>query len=516
MESKRILGDKAKDLISSNPEGAIALYLEIYKSYSDQFNDWDAMYAMKALRACQKPDLVWGRKLVGVYKDEKVTSMYGWLVFDHCVKGREKADILFNEKIIEELPKISPQKDTSIANSYPCPTTICVFELADAYAENQFNAFKINELLSNIDYKLLSDRSKKIDTEKKGEIELASTREKYFALKTKSLLKLRAFSECYELSKLALSTLKSFHYNNDLWFKMRLAISLDKLGKFHESEGLFRELLSSKEGSDKWFLYRDVAEVYFENKDYQKAWKYAVDASYYGNEPHFLINLYLLQARILFKIDRPHDGRLLAELIGSILSEQGWNVKSEFKRLFEHYAIDIEKLPPLAETIKKAQLFWNSERYAKMARKKGAIISIHKNGKTGRIKDESGQIVNFHKKDILKKVKSLEDLENATVEFYEMVKEDGSMVAESIMILEDKNKPQHSEDMVGKVFDGKVKNLADYGIFVHIPKNSDGLMHKNDMPLELKEIFKDKFTIGQSLKVRVVRVSSKGINLALA
>src|SRR5690606_31556691 len=101
---------------------------------------------------------------------------------------------------------------------------------------------------------------------------------------------------------------------NDLWFNMRIAIAEEKLGNFEKSEMLFKELLSSRAGSDKWFLYRDISEIYFEQKEYEKAWKYAIDAAYYGNEPHFLIGLYLLQTRILYKLDRSEDGKVLAEL----------------------------------------------------------------------------------------------------------------------------------------------------------------------------------------------------------
>ena len=91
-------------------------------------------------------------------------------------------------------------------------------------------------------------------------------------------------------------------------------------------------MLSSKAGNDKWFLYRDIAEVYFEQKDFLKAWKYAIDGAFYGNEPHFLIGLYLLQARILFKLERPLDGKILAELIATILKEQQWGDKASWEK----------------------------------------------------------------------------------------------------------------------------------------------------------------------------------------
>ena len=172
-------------------------------------------------------------------------------------------------------------------STYPCPTTISIFKLADAYADNQFNARSIKDLLETINYNLLSTDTRTLKTEKRGEIKLASDLEKYFALRTKALIKLKEFEACKELCEVALKSLKKFHYNNDLWFKMRIAIAEEHLGNFEESEALFKNLLSSKAGSDKWFLYRNIGEIYFEKKDYKKAWKYLIDAAYFGNEPHF-------------------------------------------------------------------------------------------------------------------------------------------------------------------------------------------------------------------------------------
>ncbi|MFN8324839.1 MAG: hypothetical protein U0T80_03675 [Flavobacteriaceae bacterium] len=141
---------------------------------------------------------------------------------------------------------------------------------------------------------------------------MASDYEKYYALKTKSLYKLSEYNLCIDSCNQALNTITEFHYNNDLWFKMRIALSEDKLGNHEKGEDLLQEILKSKAGSDKWFLYRDISEIYFEQKEYNKAWKLAVEATYYGNEPHFLIGLFLLQAKILFKLNRVDDGKLLA------------------------------------------------------------------------------------------------------------------------------------------------------------------------------------------------------------
>jgi len=470
---------------------------------------------MKALRSCHNPNINWARELATNYKDEKVGNLYGWLIFDHCVKGKQKSELLQNEQFILSLAELSPQKNLREDNSYPCPTTISIFKLADAYAENLFNAIKINDLLSSIDYNLLSKEARTLDTKRRGEIELASDLEKYFALKTKALIKLEEFEACKDLCQIALDSLEKFHYNNDLWFKMRIAIAEEKLGHFEESESLFKSLLSSKAGSDKWFLYRDIAEVYFEHKDYTKACKYAVDAAFYGNEPHFLIGLYLLQARILFKLERPDEGKILAELIAAILNDQGWKDKSEYNRLFKYYQIDRENVKGTSEVIKRAREFWNGERYGDKKKKKGFVVSVHRNGKIGRIKDETGKTISFHKKDLVKRIKSLTQIENAQVGYYEMESEDGKLHAEVIEVLSQPKKERRQNDLVGKILDGTVKNTAEFGIFVRLPKLPDGLLHKNNLPQRLKNTFKDEYSSGDRIKVRIEKVTEKGLQLKL-
>lgn len=516
MATKRELEDQAKALILSNPEEAVKLYHEIYDTFQEQFNNWDAFYAIKALRASTINELKWASELVEKYKEEKVCNLYGWLVFDKCIKGKNRSEILSYENYISKLPEICLQKNLKEEISFPCPTTISVLKLCDAHAENLFNARKINDLLNGLDYRLLSDKAKTIETQERGEVELSSDLEKYFALKTKALFKLGEYESCIEFCNIGLNTLSKFHYNNDLWFRMRIALSEDKIGNHIQSELLFQELLSSKAGSDKWFLYRDIAEVYFEQGDFEKAWKFAVDAAFYGNEPHFLIGLYLLQARILFKLERSIEGKILAELIAAITIEQNWNDKMEYTKLFNYYKIDKSTLPSTNEIHKVAIKFWQKERYGDKPKQKGTVISIHKNGKIGRIKSVNGVVVGFHKKDLVKRFRNLNDLIDAKVEFYEMKSFDGKSVAENIIVVEQKSvsKPIVADgSLIGQTMNGKVRKALDFGIFISLDSGKDGLLHKNALPRNMQSDYMNLFTNGKRVKVQIDRITEKGIQL---
>ena len=292
---------------------------------------------------------------------------------------------------------------------------------------------------------------------------------------------------------------------------MRIAIAKYHLGNFEESENLFKNLISTRAGNDKWFLYRDIAEVYFENNDYKKAWKYSVNAAYFGNEPHFMIKLYLLQARILHQLNRSKDGKILADLIAAILKDKGWGHRKEYDNLFSFYKINLNEIGCTSEIFKRVKEFWNSERYGEMEKKNGSVIFIHRNGKRGKIKTVSGKVIGFHKKNLVKRFRTLSLLEKAQVSFYEMETDDGKFNAEVIEVI----KLAKKEIIVGKVLDGIVKYTVEYGIFVKFPNLEDGLLHKNNLPKILKETFTSKFKSGEKIRVKIDKVTEKGLQLKL-
>lgn len=517
MESKRDLDTKAKALVKTSPDEALKLYQEIWTNYSEEFNGWDAFYTLQAMKGAKSPSLKWGRELAEKFSEEKVGSMYAWVIFQHGLKGKERQDIIALDGYISELPKFCDQKDLSEQEDFPCPTTLSIIKLCEAHAENLFNAKRINDLLELLDSAKLSPRSKPFKTQEGKEVIPSPDLEKYYSLKTKALLRLERYEECKKLSLKGLDVLKEFHYNNDLWMKMRVAISEEGLGNHEVSESLFKDLLSSREGSDKWFLYRDISEVYFEKGDFAKAWKFAVDSTFYGNEPGFMIKLYLHQAKVLFRLNRAPEGKLMAELIASILKEEGWKEKQEYSKLFAFYKIDTEQVRPLQEVLREAKTFWSKERYGNISSMSGEIIKIHGNKKSGLIKTANGEKLTFGRKDLLKKARDLEALFGAEVRFYPMRAFDNKQVAEHIEILimpERKSVPTEVSFPKG-VLEGTVKNVADFGVFIKIPGHGDGLLHKSKVPTQWQENMKEAFPAGKKVKVKIEKITDKGTSLQL-
>jgi polyribonucleotide nucleotidyltransferase len=66
------------------------------------------------------------------------------------------------------------------------------------------------------------------------------------------------------------------------------------------------------------------------------------------------------------------------------------------------------------------------------------------------------------------------------------------------------------EAEVGKVYDGKVVNIVDFGAFVNFMGGKDGLVHVSEMRNERVEKPTDVVSEGQEVKVKVLEIDQRG------
>lgn len=68
----------------------------------------------------------------------------------------------------------------------------------------------------------------------------------------------------------------------------------------------------------------------------------------------------------------------------------------------------------------------------------------------------------------------------------------------------------------GETFHGKVKGITEFGVFIELLPNQDGLLHISEIPPRFRKIFKEKYKIGQVVPVEVKNITPDGkINLSL-
>ena len=63
---------------------------------------------------------------------------------------------------------------------------------------------------------------------------------------------------------------------------------------------------------------------------------------------------------------------------------------------------------------------------------------------------------------------------------------------------------------MGKIYEGKVARLMDFGAFVTILPGKDGLVHISQISDERVEKVSDKLTEGEIVKVKVLEIDRQG------
>lgn len=68
---------------------------------------------------------------------------------------------------------------------------------------------------------------------------------------------------------------------------------------------------------------------------------------------------------------------------------------------------------------------------------------------------------------------------------------------------------------VGAVFEGKIKSITNFGAFVSLPENNTGLVHISEVANTYVSDIRQHLTEGQDVKVVVIGVEGKKINLSI-
>lgn len=217
----------------------------------------------------------------------------------------------------------------------------------------------INDFCNQIDPMLLSTHCSTIQVERGGriqELELASDFENWYALKTKALMKLGHWQECFEKSKEALEKIDNFHYSNDVWFSRRVALSNKNLGNTDDTIVELKTILKKKQ---EWFIQKELAQLYFEKEELHNAIKMAIDAVNNYGPLEFKVDLLFLIGKILKEQRKSYLAFKHFSLSKLIRQNEQWKVPQKvFDELnqFEISEIPLSELKNLKSELKK---YWN-------------------------------------------------------------------------------------------------------------------------------------------------------------
>ena len=507
MDSKRELQDRAKLLIETNPSGAADLYLIMWKDYREDFNNYDAVDLLKALRKTNRKDVIELPLIVEKFKDyEIVSSLCGWYVFNSFIKHKAPQDVLNSESLICSYINIIKQKDISVDDTYPCPFSIIIFNLMEAHSNNLFNANKIYEYCKKIKPEYLSKKTSEYKDKEGKTKEIPSDLETYYQYYTKACDKLNKNNEAIDACEKGLQAVDNYHYDNDLWFKMRIARAYRNLKDYDTSEKKYLEIINSRAGSTKYFLFKEYSEVLYKQKRYQESWIQSLLSVIQLYDIKYLAGILLNQSRLLARLERIDEAKKFAEIIFLGVKENLWNNSTNYQKLINYFEIK-EVKGTANKAFKQLYSTFKDERYIDYETNQGEIVFIHPRGKFGKIRYSNNTSINFSKNSFNNRVGNLDNFEGAKVSFVIDYDYKSEQIAENIKI----ENLEVTKVLVGSTSKGKIRNIVDFGLFIDMENGITGLAHISTLPKNFQEIYE----VGNVVKVRVEKETEKGLSLKI-
>jgi len=390
MSTFQDLKQKAEDLRKKKQyKEATEIYSKLWHSYREKCDEWVCWgYAFslknikdyeEALKVCRevykmKPDFRYNNNL------------YSWCIYYTEIAINEIMNESTFIKAAEGILKLSKQEKFS-------PYSITVFKVLNHY--NNKPIFPAQEILKwtvKLDPLVLDDQPFDGKTKDGKNKELASLKEKYYMLRTKALFENKNYTECIELSKLALDSLKNFHYDNDIWFKRHIAKSNFNLGKLDIALSQLKEILLFKK---EWFIQKEIADIYFKKHDYKNSLEFAIASAINFGKLENKIHLFELLFEILKAMKKPDLAKKHIEFVCLIRKQNQWKLNDDFSKLLAKLNIVSENLPNYNKLKSDLQKEWNNLQYADRILYYGKIKTILPHGKAGFVLSDNNKSFYF-------------------------------------------------------------------------------------------------------------------------
>ncbi|MBI2676679.1 MAG: S1 RNA-binding domain-containing protein [Candidatus Yanofskybacteria bacterium] len=102
-----------------------------------------------------------------------------------------------------------------------------------------------------------------------------------------------------------------------------------------------------------------------------------------------------------------------------------------------------------------------------------------------------------------------------TVKILDFSETEGKLIVSEKAILTDKLKEEVAKFKVGDVVEGTVTDITDFGAFIKITENIEGLIHISEIDWKIVENPRDYMTTGEKISAKIVNIDNGRISLSL-
>ncbi|MGS0973152.1 MAG: hypothetical protein ACVCEJ_07965 [Candidatus Izemoplasmataceae bacterium] len=257
-------------------------------------------------------------------------------------------DIATDEIILEKIIANCDQSPTT--KEYFTPYVLSVRYLVKKIkSSNNINYEKIHYWLTKLNPDILSEDEKEFKSKEGKDYTNVSSKEFYYTMLIKALVKLEKFEVCIVISDLALESISKWNYKNDLWIKSRQLYSKCMTStNFDKDIKVYLDFVTKE---NKWFLYHKISTIYFSNAKFQESIIYASKGFVLGTKRDQDMMVNLIYDLGLLLVNKSEEVAIkLIQLCYQIRLKNGWNIRDALKYYVKLYdissssKIDFEKL----------------------------------------------------------------------------------------------------------------------------------------------------------------------------
>jgi tetratricopeptide (TPR) repeat protein len=218
----------------------------------------------------------------------------------------------------------------------------------------------------------------------------ASPLEHWYGDRTKALEALGHWEELIVASNEALERVTQFHYNDEIWFRRRIANAKAELGDVDAAIGDLKVLVRLKPD---WFIQWDLARLLVRKGAQEAALEYAVDAALGPGELAHKWELFALLGDLLAGQGDSTGADKHYRLAATIRAEQGWREDADLVQR-------LRDLPPVAprsaaEQARELEGTWRGLKFADQNRVTGEIERTDPGKRNGFIRADDGRRIYF-------------------------------------------------------------------------------------------------------------------------
>ncbi|MCA1053642.1 cold shock domain-containing protein [Rossellomorea aquimaris] len=364
---------------------ALPYFQKAYKTELETFNEWAWYFYCKTLaKQDQLEDAIKVNSfLIKKFPDfEPNINLYGWNLNKHIIKKADNEEQLISTANF--IVNITKQERYSAFEK----TVFDVLKFLKNRPSPDFN--KILFWTEKLNPKMLSKEVFSFTDNHGKKRELASPLESWYQHRIKALFETEQYENCVQLVQEALSSVSSFHYNNDIWFRIKEAVSISKLG--NTDSAIKRLLLISRE-KQHWTVYQELFHLYKQKGEFEKALEMgSYSLLERSGEFKHKIKLLLHMGTILEENSKPKEALLHYCFVSKIRAENNWPVN---QRITDRVELLQEK-ESIPQDIKHELIrFWKQTKLKSIPKGTGIVKSLIASGKAGFITSTDGEDLFF-------------------------------------------------------------------------------------------------------------------------